>query len=88
MLILFHPDYTVGSGIAPADPSPAKASEGARGLGPQPLPPVGTFTNSTVRKTKRCLRQAAKQKGVRRAEPLEILLNRSRLRPADDQISR
>ncbi len=45
MLILFHPDYTVGSGITPDLLTPPSLSwEGARGLGPRPLPPVGNFT--------------------------------------------
>ena len=93
MLILFHPDYTVGSGITPdlLTPPARQLGKALAGSGRNPYRRWGLSPrpeNSIVGKTKRCMRQAANEKGSGNAEPLEILLSRSRLRPADDQISR
>jgi len=41
--VLFHPDYTVGPGIAP-DLLTSPMLESARGLGVAALPPVGNLT--------------------------------------------
>ena len=45
-LILLHPDYTVGPGVAPDLLTQKFRGEtlGARGLGVAPLPPVGNCT--------------------------------------------
>lgn len=93
MLILFHPDYTVGSGIAPdlLTPLRAKLEKALAGSGRSPYRRWGLSPrpeNSIVRKTMRSMQQGQNKKGSGSAEPLEILLSRSRLRPADDQISR
>ena len=43
--VLFHPDYTVGFGIAPNLLTPPIARRALAGFGDRsPLPPVGTFT--------------------------------------------
>jgi hypothetical protein len=42
---LFHPDYTVGSGISPDLLTPSSLDEKrSRAPGFRPIPPVGNFT--------------------------------------------
>lgn len=42
-LVLFHPDYTVGSGIAP-DLLPSAETEALAGSRQSRIPPVGNYT--------------------------------------------
>jgi len=44
LLALFHPDYTVGSGLSPDLLTLPKARKALAGSGKIPIPPVGNCT--------------------------------------------